>query len=243
MGLAGSSAIGFVSAYGALFIGMSIVAAGFFIAFASRRFGKNLKPLMARWTIPFITLTILPMPFVNAPGRFACSCVLLAACFCRSIVNRQAQVLVVSRSGYSLGAFSYGRLANVIGALIGWVLGYLAFSGAARTNEMAVVIIISTAALFVVFGTFIISDYFPAQQEPKDGKGRCEQIAEQFGLSERQLEVMTLLAKGRDTEYITEALVLSNHTVRTHIYAIYKKLNVHSKQELLDIIEGEQAKE
>ena len=46
------------------------------------------------------------------------------------------------------------------------------------------------------------------------------------------------LARGRSQTYIREALFLSKNTVATHVRRIYTKLDVHSKQELIDLVEG-----
>lgn len=65
----------------------------------------------------------------------------------------------------------------------------------------------------------------------------CEQLSEKYSLSPRQKEVFFLLAKGRNVKYITEKLVLSTPTVKSHVYNIYQKMGVHSHQELLNIVE------
>jgi DNA-binding CsgD family transcriptional regulator len=240
MGFAGSCAIAFDSPWAPFLIGGTIIVAGILIAMESVRFGDKTRLAVMKWTTPVMTIAILPMPFVGPAVRFALACVLLMLCFCRSIPNRQAQALRVKQEGFSVGAFAFGRLANVVGALVGWVLAYAAFFSHSASADLAKGIVTVTAAVFVVFGTFVFFDYFPpVRQATPERKGRCEVLAEQYGLSDRQLEVMKLLAKGRDAEYITEALVLSSHTVRSHIYAVYKKLGIHSKQELLDMIERE----
>ncbi len=66
-----------------------------------------------------------------------------------------------------------------------------------------------------------------------------EIVSAKYCLTPREIEVFELLAKGRNAEYIQNSLVISNHTVKTHIYNIYKKLDVHSLQELLDVIDME----
>ena len=48
-----------------------------------------------------------------------------------------------------------------------------------------------------------------------------------------------MLAQGRSQPYIRDVLYLSKNTVSTHTRHIYKKLDVHSKQELLDLLEDE----
>ena len=45
------------------------------------------------------------------------------------------------------------------------------------------------------------------------------------------------LAKGRNADYITEKLIISSHTAKAHIYNIYQKTGVHSRQELMDLVE------
>ena len=47
-----------------------------------------------------------------------------------------------------------------------------------------------------------------------------------------------MLAKGRNADYITEKLVISSHTAKAHIYNIYQKTGVHSRQELMDLVEN-----
>lgn len=58
-----------------------------------------------------------------------------------------------------------------------------------------------------------------------------------YRLSPREIEVLHILLKGRDTKYIMEKFVVSQSTAKTHIYNIYRKFDIHSRQELLDFIE------
>ena len=50
-----------------------------------------------------------------------------------------------------------------------------------------------------------------------------------------------LLAKGRNRAYIREELVIGDETVKSHVKSIYRKTDVHSQQELIDIVEGADA--
>lgn len=70
-------------------------------------------------------------------------------------------------------------------------------------------------------------------------KERCAKLARDCGLTPRETEVLFLLAKGRSAARIQEELVISRGTVTTHLQHIYRKVDVHSKQELLDAIERE----
>lgn len=73
---------------------------------------------------------------------------------------------------------------------------------------------------------------------PRPFRDRCSLVAAQYRLTPRETEIMTLFAKGRSNVRIQEELVLSRGTVTTHLQHVYQKVGVHSKQELLDIIEG-----
>ncbi len=66
---------------------------------------------------------------------------------------------------------------------------------------------------------------------------RCHDLAAHKGLTKREIEVLSLLARGRDVSWIEEKLFISRNTVNTHRKNIYKKLGVHTQQELLSLIE------
>ena len=53
-------------------------------------------------------------------------------------------------------------------------------------------------------------------------------------LTERELEILRLLATDLSTREMAEQLVVSVNTIKTQIKNIYAKLNVHSREEALD---------
>jgi DNA-binding CsgD family transcriptional regulator len=59
-------------------------------------------------------------------------------------------------------------------------------------------------------------------------------LSEESRLSPREREVFYLLAKGRNAEHVSKTLFISPHTAKTHIYRIYRKLDVNTQQELID---------
>lgn len=65
----------------------------------------------------------------------------------------------------------------------------------------------------------------------------CNEIAEECKLSPREREVLFLLSKGRTIDYIHNELGISFNTAKTHIRNVYTKLGVHTRQELLDMVE------
>lgn len=70
----------------------------------------------------------------------------------------------------------------------------------------------------------------------------CNALRKQYNLTERQTEVMELIARGRDVTRIAETLCVSYHTARSHCRNLYTKLGVHKRQEILDLLEQERQK-
>lgn len=62
-----------------------------------------------------------------------------------------------------------------------------------------------------------------------------------YRLTNRETDVLRLLARGRTSPFIQEELVLSRNTVKTHVRHIYTKLDVHSQQELISRVEQKKA--
>ncbi len=79
------------------------------------------------------------------------------------------------------------------------------------------------------------------KEETEEEKGsfqrRCEELSGQYLLSAREKEVLVLLAKGHNASFIQEQLCVSKSTAKTHINHIYKKMDIHTQQELLNMVE------
>ncbi|MDR2106879.1 MAG: LuxR C-terminal-related transcriptional regulator [Coriobacteriales bacterium] len=67
----------------------------------------------------------------------------------------------------------------------------------------------------------------------------CHHLGKRMRLSAREQDVLELLALGRGNENIAQRLGISLNTVRTHTQNVYAKLNVHSRQELVELVEAE----
>lgn len=62
------------------------------------------------------------------------------------------------------------------------------------------------------------------------------EMGQRFGLTGREVEVLTLYALGHTQARVSEELKLSTNTVHTHIKRVYEKTDLHSRQEILDYI-------
>jgi DNA-binding CsgD family transcriptional regulator len=66
---------------------------------------------------------------------------------------------------------------------------------------------------------------------------RALALAEGYGISPREVEVMLLLIHGHSISSISRRLFISENTTRGHTKAIYRKLEVHSRQDLINLID------
>lgn len=61
-------------------------------------------------------------------------------------------------------------------------------------------------------------------------------IGEQYGLTARELEIARLTARGNSSGHIAEVLIISSSTVRFHQQNIYRKLDIHSRQDFINLV-------
>jgi DNA-binding CsgD family transcriptional regulator len=77
------------------------------------------------------------------------------------------------------------------------------------------------------------SDQLALIVEPAKAADVAPLIVEAYGFSQRELEVTRLIASGLGTSQIAAKLFLSPHTVRDHVKAVFEKVGVSSRGELV----------
>ncbi|WP_101721506.1 helix-turn-helix transcriptional regulator [Eggerthella timonensis] len=77
----------------------------------------------------------------------------------------------------------------------------------------------------------------PATASPLSEEAAFEMIAEDFSLTRREAELLPFIARGRSARVIADALFVSENTIRTHTRRILEKTDLHSKQQVIDLIE------
>ncbi|OUO90598.1 hypothetical protein B5F40_06475 [Gordonibacter sp. An230] len=80
------------------------------------------------------------------------------------------------------------------------------------------------------------SSAVPSRFEPVQAE--VAPFAERYDLTPRETEVLGYLVRGRTLPYIADALFVTTGTVKTHTVHIYRKAQVSSRQELLDLFEA-----
>lgn len=65
---------------------------------------------------------------------------------------------------------------------------------------------------------------------------KIQAIANRYGMTKRETEVLDLILQGRNVPHMAEKLCISQSTVQTHVKHIYTKAGVRNRQSLLDLI-------
>lgn len=147
-----------------------------------------------------------------------------------------------------------GLLSIQLGQLIGSVgadfcLHYLVGDlGKAMLSSVSIFIIL-LVSLFV-FGSRSASTGWgyvrPMEESAEEGDAldtACKALTHRFHLTPREIDVFLLLARGRNRAFICKELVIGDETVKSHIKSIYRKMDVHSQQELINAVEEEKREE
>lgn len=137
---------------------------------------------------------------------------------------------------------------RVIGSAIG-IMPYTQTSTAESTDLNAALAALATFA-FMAVAVFMSSSnnlkngwgfIKPTDEDVRsDREWACSLIAEDFHLTQRERDVLFLLAQGVSRADIAAELVVTPNTVKTHVRNLYSKLNVHSSDELLKLIAHQQ---
>lgn len=147
-------------------------------------------------------------------------------------------------------AYALPRLGFVLGILIFLVIGSsenYAFAQLAIVSFLCLYLIVLVSLFANSYvrkraegnlskTTKLLSQYEKTDQDVF--KAACEQVAEEHLLTKREAEVMGYIAQGRDITYISETLFISKNTIKGYRKDIYLKLNVHSRQEVIDLIKA-----
>jgi len=94
-------------------------------------------------------------------------------------------------------------------------------------GESVPLILRGVKALFK--GEIWLSREVLAEAVANSARRRVQVISNEAGLSSRELEIVALISIGSNNDEIANKLCISPHTVKTHLYHIFKKINVPSR--------------
>lgn len=235
------------SAFGTL----AVAAVVFFGVIA--RGGKFDFAIIYRIALPLMVAAFLILPNVGLLSQAASDFCTSASYTAFSILIMLIMANLCYRYGMSaVWLFGIERGVRALFSLIGRqteaLLGSPGFGLAGSDAVVSgLVIIMVVAATMILFSerelssrwgvAFLGGEDSPANAlvvKKQELASRCSDLAKQGGLSPREEEVLLLLAQHKTVGSIERELFISNGTAKTHIRHIYRKLDVHSRDELVE---------
>lgn len=120
---------------------------------------------------------------------------------------------------------------GLILAAAAFALQWLEYQLLARTHPGELYIVL-LAAGFMALGVWAGAKLFP-RRPAGEGFVVNTTVKETLGISEREFEVLGLLAAGRSNKEIASELNVSPNTVKTHVAKLYGKLEVTRRTEAI----------
>lgn len=144
-----------------------------------------------------------------------------------------------------------GSLTRNLGILffssqLGQFVGALAPQSLTNGLLTSLVYLILITAMLLLYWRSKRAQMAPVELAVSDGKTSqagdeqarlLEQWGAQYGLSPREGEIALLLIKRTPYRQVSEELFISENTVKTHVRNIYRKVDVSSREELLEVLD------
>ncbi|MCL2826421.1 MAG: helix-turn-helix transcriptional regulator [Eggerthellaceae bacterium] len=207
--------------------------------------------LMERATFPIAISGTIASPFIENP-IVATVVMVLSVLGVSAFMVSHWELMVKWSQRFRLQTihhYAYGTYTLTGGFLLGVILSQ-AIGLVAAPFEISVTVVclafmvcIVTLSAFSPFDSESVFNSFEhgvVKFQNSEGVWRSvmDEVSQEYGLTPREAEVLTFLSKGRSVKYISTSLSISEHTTKTHVYHIYKKLDINGLQELIDLIDS-----
>lgn len=199
------------------------------------------RPVIPAMVAGLILLLLLPATF-----RFLGAGLIIMGVYCLDMFMMLVSTDVAFRARIPV-ALSFGlcifcaRTGTLIGSFLADVAQQPAFwSDALRTDMfLAGVLVLVLVGMLFFTQTDVHKLYGAPREATADAslEQKCARIADMCRLTNREAEVLVLLARGRTVRYICDELSIAQGTAKHHVSNIYRKVGVFDRQGLLDTIE------
>lgn len=236
--------IGAISVIGAAGIAVALVR--FWPRFSLGTVYRTLLPSAAAF---FIVLSSFPVGSVSFGAGFLVSHILMAAIALLAL----ASLCAVARAGEFSSVFVGSILC--VATSLAVLLGTNVAQVVPDDDALGAILLVCAMAYFVYVLASPLVDYHRLLREGEEGEevrerdglpqphsdALCAALAEERNLSAREREILPYIARGHRPAYVADMLCISEHTVRTHLRNIYRKLGVGSREELIQLVENVQS--
>lgn len=206
-----------------------------------------------------LSVSLLLMIAQNGVNAFVVGGFIIS-CYLGFTADFTCCILTMSLKKDPFSAFKAKNLFfSFLGVTSGWLFGCALTH---LTDSAQLPVILGCVAMLLILTDFIFIPYPTLEDdelyeylngslvahevsEPADNSAqyeawwtdKCNAVGQEFGLTNRETEILALLAKGKNASSIAEQLFIAQNTARTHIYRIFRKMNVKNHQDLINYME------
>lgn len=156
-----------------------------------------------------------------------------------------AGAIVLSGSCKHTGSRPHAIDRRTFGWFCGLHLTALALIAAAALKTYPAAWFVLAGAFVIINGTpFVLLDTIVKRQRalPAAGAEGLGIFSARHGISEREREIIRLLLDGRTNREIGDVLCISSHTVKNHVYSVYRKAGIRNRVQLAHLVLGPSGK-
>ena len=162
----------------------------------------------------------------------------LAYCLVWALMVSVAQSMRLA----TLGLIAFLHTSCFLGVVLGQLVVSAVGTDVVRGSIVMLACLGAAALLFAGFnGKVTVSEeMFSAPQGDQLERAVCD-LAQECGLTPRELEVLQAWSTGHNAAYIEQNLGISRNTVKTHLNHIYQKTGTAGREELLGLLDQRKA--
>lgn len=236
----GPETVNILSLVGLVVVSVAVIAIMRFRPFRPIHVDRLYAPLAL-----VVAACLIPVPFLGSEYRTA-FIVIISCAYLPAVTLFKATCAYLSSKHdahpYIVFGIGYGVTFGTIA--IGTLVGHLPRSSGDGNGLMYLIAIVLVAV-------YLLSIPLALARRKQSGASvivpmdenelslRCNRLARRFAITPSEFAVMKLLARNMSYASVAKELQLSENTVRTHGKAIYRKLEIHSKQDLVDLVANE----
>ncbi len=206
---------------------------------------------LCRAPLPLMLCGVLLLPVEDVLGQAVSSYLVSMGFTLMTLITGVLIYDMSKRTGMAIVPLVATRAATQAFVMLGgWLPGWLDGVVGVQTEGVVVSVVVCAAMLVLFFLLFSQRDLVErwgmrvleagslAAEDSREADvlARCAELAASRHLTPREEEVLRELARGKSSKDIMRNLVIAPGTFKAHVRHIYEKLDVHSRDELYEMV-------
>ena len=206
--------------------------------------GKAATATVAPWLMMIMIVACVLSLWPLSPGWHLVAVLLAFSALMITLIRTGSFLGVAMNTGYLTPAVAFAAPCCIF--RVGWSVSHAVMqlwtNHAVFTTPIGIVIVIVLTCGLILFvrkeDALLELDGWSMPKEEQPDLTPLTQLAQDFGLSEREKEVVALIGRGYSAKAIGEKLFITTSTVNSHIMHIYDKIGIHKRTELIVYLES-----